>query len=424
MAFLSGVVSVLSQPSVVLAIVAALGLILLKKSVSQVIVGTLKTILGFLMLNAGSSIIITALSSFSSVFTEAFHLAGFMAEDNAIAAAVQTALGFETSMIMVLAFVINLLIARFTKWKYIFLTGHMMFSFAATMAIVLDQMGLNGWPAIMIGSVVQGISQVLFPALAQPSMRELTGKDDVAFGFWGSGLVWLCGRIGGKLGNKEQSAEELKVSQNWSFLKDMSVLMSVVMIVVYLATFLYAGNEIVSQYSGGMSLVQFAVDQALEFVVGTLVLLQGVRMFLGELVPAFKGISTRLIPGAIPALDIPILYAYGPVSTTLGFIFALIGALLATAISTHMSAVILPSVIGIYFMGAGAGVFGNKFGGRRGAIIAGFLLGFFFSIIPVIFYNWVDLSVYGISGLWFASTDAILVLVIMRLVGMLFGVSL
>ena len=144
-------------------------------------------------------------------------------------------------------------------------------------------------------------------------------------------------------------------------------------------------------------------------------------MFLGELVPAFKGISTKLIPGAIPALDIPILYAYGPVSTTIGFVFSLIGGLLATALSTKMSAVILPSVIGLYFMGAGAGVFGNKFGGRRGAMIAGFLLGFLFSIIPVIFYNWVDLNVYGIQGLWFASTDAILVMVILRLIGMIFG---
>ena len=80
-------------------------------------------------------------------------------------------------MIMVLAFVINLLIARFSRWKYVFLTGHMMFSFAATMAIVLDQMGLNGWPSIIVGSLVQGVSQVLFPALAQPFMRKLTGKN-------------------------------------------------------------------------------------------------------------------------------------------------------------------------------------------------------------------------------------------------------
>lgn len=42
------------------------------------------------------------------------------------------------------------------------------------------------------------------------------------------------------------------------------------------------------------------------FVAGVFVLLQGVRMFLGEIIPAFKGISEKLIPGARPALDVPI----------------------------------------------------------------------------------------------------------------------
>lgn len=415
------IVKIISQPAVVLAIVAALGLILVKKSMSEVIVGTFKTIIGFLMLNAGASIVIGALTPFSQVFTEAFNLTGFVAEDNAIAAAVQSVLGFETSMIMTLSFVINLLIARFTKFKYIFLTGHMMFSFAATMAIVLDQLGLNGWSAILLGSLIQGVCQVLFPALAQPFMKKLTGQDNIALGFWGSTACWASGWIGGKLGNKEKSAEDIKVPEKFSFLKDMSILMSIVMVVVFLVVFIYAGPSIVGQYSNGLNYLQFGVHNALMFVVGILVLLQGVRMFLGELIPAFKGISTKLIPGAIPALDIPIIYAYGPVSTTLGFIFAILGALVATMISTKLSAVILPSVIGVFFMGGAAGVFGNNMGGKRGAIIAGFLLGFVFSILPVICYNLIDLSVYGIQGLWFASTDAIIVLVIMKLIGSIFG---
>ena len=87
------IISLMNNASVVLAIVAFLGLVLLKKSASEVIQGTLKTILGFLILSAGSTVICTALSEFSSVFTEAFGLSGFVAEDNAIAAAVQTVLG-------------------------------------------------------------------------------------------------------------------------------------------------------------------------------------------------------------------------------------------------------------------------------------------------------------------------------------------
>lgn len=104
-------------------------------------------------------------------------------------AAVQTVLGFETPMIMLFSFVINIILARVTPWKYIFLTGHMMFSFAGTMAIVLDNMDIHGWTAILIGSLIQGICMVLFPAIAQPFTRKILGTDDVAFGFWGSSLI-------------------------------------------------------------------------------------------------------------------------------------------------------------------------------------------------------------------------------------------
>lgn len=416
------IIGLLSNASVIMALVAFMGLVLLRKSASEIISGTLKTLLGFLILSAGSGLIVQALIPFSSIFTEAFNLSGFIAEDNALVAAVQTVLGFETSMIMILAFVINIVLARVTKWKYIFLTGHMMFSFAGTMAIVLDQMGINGWTAIAIGAAVQGVSSILFPALAQPWVRKVTGNDDVAFGFWGSSAIWFSGWIGGLVGNKEKSAEQIKVSPKLAFLKDMSVLMAIVMVVVYLGTNLFAGSEIVSKYSGGQNVVVFSTITALNFVAGILILLQGVRMFLGELVPAFKGISEKLVPGAKPALDVPIFYAFAPTATTIGFIAAVIGGLLATAVSTLTPTVILPSVIGLFFMGGAAGVFGEKAGGLRGAIVAGFVLGFIFSILPVIAYPLVDLTGYGISGLWFASTDAILVVILMRLVGMLFGV--
>lgn len=415
------IIGLLSNASVIMAFVALLGLLLLKKNASEVISGTLKTLLGFLILGAGSNIIVQALIPFSSIFTEAFNLSGFIAEDNALVAAVQTVLGFETSMIMILAFVINVILARVTKWKYIFLTGHMMFSFAGTMAIVLDKMGINGWTAIIIGSLIQGFSSILFPALAQPWVKKVTGNDDVAFGFWGSSAIWFSGWIGGLVGNKEKSAENIKVSPKFAFLKDMSVLMSIVMVIVYLATNLYAGSEIVAKYSNGQNMLVFSVMTALQFVAGILVLLQGVRMFLGELVPAFKGISEKLVPGAKPALDVPIFYAFAPTATTIGFIAAVFGGLLATAVSTMTKQVILPSVIGLFFMGGAAGVFGEKTGGLRGAIVAGFVLGFIFSILPVLAYPLIDLSSYGISGLWFASTDAILVLIIMKVIGGFFG---
>ena len=94
---------------------------------------------------------------------------------------------------------------------------------------------------------------------------------------------------------------------------------------------------------------------------------------------------------------------------------------MATLISTAMGVVVLPGVIGLFFMGGAAGVFGDKLGGKRGCVAASFLLGFLFSIIVALAYPLIDVSRYGIEGLWFASTDAIIVSVLMRLGGMIFG---
>ena len=56
---------------------------------------------------------------------------------------------------------------------------------------------------------------------------------------------------------------------------------------------------------GEEALVGVAVR--LQFGIGVSIILFGVRTILGELVPAFQGIANKVVPGARPALDIPIV---------------------------------------------------------------------------------------------------------------------
>lgn len=419
---LTFITAVLSNPAVILGLIAAVGLISLRKSSSDIIKGTLKTLLGFIILQQGAGIIVNGLIPFSTMFTSAFNLTGIVAEDNSLVAAVQTLLGKETAFILVFSFIINLVLARITPWKYIFLTGHMMFSFAGTMAITLDQMGVSGWAAIAIGSVIQGVAMIVFPAISQPFVRKVTNNNEVAFGFWGSSWITLSGWVGGLVGDKSKSTEDIKVPKSLDFLKDMSVLMGIVMVIIYVITATFVDKTIMAEIAGGQNIYMFAIMQALIFVAGILVLLLGVRMFLGEIIPAFKGIGDKLVPGAKPALDVPIFYSFAPVAVTVGFLAALVGGLIITFISSILPVVVLPSVIGLFFMGGAAGVFGNAVGGRRGAVVAGFFLGFTWSLLVALAYPLVDVTKYGVQGLWFASPDAIIVVILMRLVGMLFGV--
>ena len=109
--------------------------------------------------------------------------------------------------------------------------------------------------AVAIGSVVQGICMVVFPAIAQPYTRKILKTDEVAFGFWGSSLIVFSGFVGRLVRKKNRDEEtdtweKVKVSNKLDFLKDMSILMSIVMIVVYIFTALMAGTEVVSELAG------------------------------------------------------------------------------------------------------------------------------------------------------------------------------
>jgi PTS system ascorbate-specific IIC component len=70
--------NILTQASITIALIAMLGLLLQKKSAGQVISGSLKTLLGFQVLSAGSSIIVGSLTYFGEIFTEGFDMQGII----------------------------------------------------------------------------------------------------------------------------------------------------------------------------------------------------------------------------------------------------------------------------------------------------------------------------------------------------------
>src|SRR5699024_12435308 len=115
-------------------------------------------------------------------------------------------------------------------------------------------------------------------------------------------------------------------------------------------------------------------DLSFTFTAGIAVVLTGVRMFIGEIVPAFRGIATKLVPGAKPALDAPIVFPYAPNAVILGFLGAFIGGIVWLVIlGNTVGYVFVPTMIVLFFHGATAGVFGNATGGARGEFNGGLL---------------------------------------------------
>ncbi|MDD3925001.1 MAG: hypothetical protein PHP11_07900, partial [Erysipelotrichaceae bacterium] len=110
---------------------------------------------------------------------------------------------------------------------------------------------------------------------------------------------------------------------------------------------------------------------------GVYVLLSGVRMFLNELIPAFKGFSDKLVPGAIAAVDSPVFWSYAPTAAMLGFLTTVVGQFVGVGILAAMgsSVIAIPSVIPLFFGGCTLGVFANSTGGWKGTIGATFIMG-------------------------------------------------
>ena len=128
----------------------------------------------------------------------------------------------------------------------------------------------------------------------------------------------------------------------------------------------------------------FSIMQAIVFAAGVYVILQGVRMVIAEIVPAFKGISDKLVPNAIPALDCPVVFPYAPNAVLVGFLASFTAGLMGMFLLYIMGlTVIIPGVVPHFFVGAAAGVFGNATGGRRGAMLGAFTQGLMITFLPV-----------------------------------------
>jgi ascorbate PTS system EIIC component len=114
----------------------------------------------------------------------------------------------------------------------------------------------------------------------------------------------------------------------------------------------------------------------LRFAAGIAILLFGVRMFLAEIVPAFKGLSDKVIPGTRPALDAPTVFPVAPTAVLVGFVSAT--ALFLALVGVFAAAdwfTLAPPMIMLFFVGGACGVFGNAVAGWRGAVLGGLLTG-------------------------------------------------
>ncbi|WP_151620939.1 PTS ascorbate transporter subunit IIC [Streptococcus intermedius] len=378
--------NILSEPAFLMGLIAFVGLVALRTPSHKVLTGTLGSILGYLMLAAGATVIQQNLSPLATLIDQGFGITGVVPNNEAVTSVAQKILGVETMSILIVGLVLNILFARFTRFKYIFLTGHHSFFMACLLSAVLGAIGFKGIALVAVGGFILGAWSAISPAIGQKYTLKVTDGDEIAMGHFGSLGYYLSAWIGSKVGKNSPSTEELHISEKWSFLRNTTISTGLVMVVFYLIAVvacLINNPKTVTELAAGKNPFIFAIVGGLTFAVGVAIVYAGVRMILADLIPAFQGIAMKLIPNAVPAVDCAVFFPYAPMAVILGFAFSFLGGLLGMFVLGAIGGVlIVPGMVPHFFCGATAGIFGNATGGRRGAILGSFVNGLFLAFLP------------------------------------------
>lgn len=426
---------ILATPAFVISLVALVGLIALKKRSHEVFTGFIRTFIALLIVVAGAITIVNALNPLTTLFVRAFGFTGvFTLEEVTTASAMAAGLGFEIGTIFGVGFIIHLILVRIlaskTPFKHVYLTGHVMWTMAGATALVLHNYGLKGGPAAALGAFLLAIYLTIAPAMVWPFVRKITNDQWNIGHTQNFGLMIFGGLIprfinkatGGKAARLE--AEALKLPEEIAFLKQPGIISGLIMLVVFLVPTLYLGPQVVEkELSGGTHYIVWAIVQALLFAAGIEILLFGVRTFLGEIIPAFQGISQKIIPGAIPALDVPTVYPFRPMALMLGVLIHVIIVPLTTIIqgAFRLPLVILPNAVYMFFVGATTGILADKEGGIPGVIIGSILSAFWYMFLPIWAYPFLGIEKLGLTGLSMSADCGIWAIIYGALLKPIFG---
>ncbi|WP_288396032.1 PTS ascorbate transporter subunit IIC [uncultured Vagococcus sp.] len=397
---------ILKNPPVLLGLIAMIGLLLQRKPIAEVIKGTLTAAFGMVILSAGVNMLVGAIAPINTAVqtqmgvsvTEGLSDVTFTAE-----------YGGTVGLAMFLGLIIHLLIARFTPVKTIFLTGHMLWWFPFIVVAGGVEVGMKGTALIIFGAVLSALYWSFMPWIMRRYVWDATGDESFLIGHPTGILSIVSGFVAKRVGNKAKSTEDLKVPEGFSFFREISITGALVMFIMNIVVALIAPVLVPE----GGNMFMFAVNAGLNFGAGLLIMLYGVRLLINQIVPAFQGIAEKVVPGAIPAFDVPILFNYRPNAVIIGFIVGMITSTIFVVIANSFNVfgvLLVPLVITSFFELGGAAVIGEGQGGLRGSIIGTtvaalvmvILVGVSAMLLGSTVQNWImifggnDLSLWGI----------------------------
>jgi PTS system ascorbate-specific IIC component len=202
------------------------------------------------------------------------------------------------------------------------------------------------------------------------------------------GWVWLTSKLAPKLGDPEKTVEHMKLPNWLSMFNDNVIASGTLMILFFGSIMMLLGEPYMrgldkAGFPATIAFPMYILSKSLMFAVYLFILISGIRMFVAELTESFRGISERVLPGSLPAVDCAATFGFSSPNTVLfGFIIGAIGQFTAILglIIFKSPIMIITGFVPVFFDNATVAVFANKFGGVRAAGI----LCYFTGIIQVL----------------------------------------
>lgn len=382
---------ILGQSFILLALVVFVGYIAMKQKFSKALMGALKASVGVIVMGMGSGALIGNFNKLLAAVTNATGIKGaglntyptmvaaFDKMNNAMGGTEAATWGIYTLLV---GFIINIIFVALRKWTRIsavYLTGNAMLVQAGISTyIVWRYLGTGMIATVLIAALITAIYWGVGASLLIKPTKEIT-KADFTVAHQQMYVSYVATKLAPKLGKPEDDIERKKLPESLNFLQDNIIATLLVMLVSVLVIFLVIGGEGIAWLRGPEGLNQagltnnvvFLLWIAISLAANITVLLSGVRMFVGEIMASFKGISERLLPGAVAGVDCAAIFAFAPKSVVLGLLGGTVGQILGVVLLlvTKSPIFLVPGFIPLFFDNATIGIFANKYGGWKAASI-------------------------------------------------------